>query len=102
MILAKQNNSVVGCIAFRKLETTIGEIKRMYVKPGFRQQHIGQKLLSLILKNAEELGYQTVRLDTLTRMESAVNLYRGFKFYEISSYRYNPFQDALFMERKLP
>ena len=101
IILAFHLDQPVGCIAVRKLEKEIGELKRMYVLPSYRKMNIGSKLLKLILEKSTELNYKKVRLDTLKRMNSAVKLYLSFGFYEIKSYRYNPMEDVLYMEKRI-
>jgi hypothetical protein len=45
------------------------------------------------------VGYQRVRLDTLTLLESANRLYRRLGFYPIE--RYNDGPGTIFMEKRL-
>lgn len=101
LIIAYQKDRPIGCIGVRKLEDEIGEIKRMFVKPSFRNRQVGKKLLQLSIDQATQLGYRKVRLDSLKRMKSAVKLYKNFGFYEISAYRHNPMKDALFLEKEI-
>ncbi|NAS13337.1 GNAT family N-acetyltransferase [Poritiphilus flavus] len=91
-------DNAMGCIAIRKLENSICELKRMYVKPGFRGLGVGQKLLAKSLKKGKSLGYDTMRLDTLASMEKALALYTKAGFYEIPPYRYNPVEGAKYFE----
>lgn len=101
LTLAVYQNQPVGVIALRKWTEEIAEIKRMFVLPAYRKKNIGRKLLKNILAEAVDLGYEKVRLDTLKRMQTAVNLYQESGFYQIDAYRPNPLPDALFMEKKL-
>ena len=42
-----------------------------------------------------------MRLDTLPSMKSAIGLYKKVGFYEIDSYRFNPFEGAKYFELQL-
>ena len=55
----------------------------------------------MALETATQLGYNTIRLDTLPTMIPAINLYRSVGFYDIPSYRFNPVDGAVYMEKKL-
>jgi ribosomal protein S18 acetylase RimI-like enzyme len=90
ILLAKQDDRIVGCVALRKLEETICEMKRLYVIPEARGNGIGSKLAEAAILRAKEMGYKRMRLDTLSSMESANRLYSslgfrptGAQFYEL-------------------
>jgi putative acetyltransferase len=101
LILAFKNGQPVGCVGVRKLEDSIAELKRMYVRPDCRGLNMGVELLNRSLTLAQELGYQKIRLDTLKHMTKAKSLYQSFGFYEIPSYRFNPLEGAIYMEKSL-
>jgi len=101
ILLLGYKSSPVGCIALRKIEGSVCEMKRMYVKPEFRGQGIGKMVAHEIIKRAREIGYQKMRLDTLESMEIATKLYKSMGFKEIEAYRYNPLEDAMYMELEL-
>lgn len=99
--LLKHNHSPVGCIAVRKLEEGIAEIKRMFIEIPWRGKGYGNQLLKVALDSAKTLGYKKARLDTLDYMKPAINSYKRAGFYEIPAYRHNPFDNAVFMEKVL-
>jgi len=101
ILLCEINNKPVGCIALRKLENGVCELKRMYVKPEFREQGIGKSLAQEIIKKARKIGYKRMRLDTLESMKIATHLYKSIGFKEIEAYRYNPLDNAVYMELEL-
>ena len=101
LILAFKSEIAVGCAGVRRLEPTIAELKRMYVKPDFRGYNIGANLLTRSMQLAKELGYEKIRLDTLQTMKKAQDIYRSVGFYEIDAYRYNPLEGAVYMEKIL-
>jgi putative acetyltransferase len=101
LLLAYQDGLPVGCAGIRQLDQDTAELKRMYVQPEYRKYRIGMKLLELAIESAKALNYKFIRLDTLPTMTKAQSLYRSFGFYEIPSYRFNPVDGTVYMEKKL-
>ncbi|GEB32263.1 MULTISPECIES: GNAT family N-acetyltransferase [Brevibacillus] len=101
LILALVDGEAAGCIALRKSEERICEMKRLYVRDRYRGLKIGRALVQKVIEAAEQLPYDFMRLDTLATMTSAQALYRAFGFSETTPYIYNPLEGAMFMERKL-
>ena len=61
-------------------------MKRMYVAPGWRDQHVGSAILDRLLDHAREMGATTVLLDTCRFVTDAQRLYRSRGFVERSPY----------------
>ncbi len=99
--LALLNGEAVGCVAIRNLEGDICEMKRLYVQPAQRRRGIGRMLAEAGVRDARELGYRSIRLDTVPSMTAATELYRSLGFVEIDPYRYNPLAGAIYMELEL-
>jgi len=77
-------------------------MKRLYVRPPFRGKGLGRVLAERVVADAREIGYKRLRLDTVEPvMRDAVGLYRKLGFREITPYRENPIEGALYMERTL-
>jgi putative acetyltransferase len=99
LLLAHCSDHAAGCIALRKLEAGICEMKRLYVRPGDRGLGLGRMLVERLIAEARVIGYERMRLDTVgSAMKDAVALYRRLGFREIAPYSSIPIESALWME----
>jgi putative acetyltransferase len=102
LLLAELSGKPAGCVALHPLQPDIAEMKRLYVRPEFRGKGVGIALMNAILREAKQIGYQRLRLDTIQPlMSDAIAMYRRFGFYEIAPYRPNPIAGTLYMELAL-
>jgi len=102
LLLAEYEGQLAGCVALHKWETGICEMKRLYLRPSFRGRRLGRVLAETIIAEARNLGYQSMRLDTIEPlMKDAVEMYRKLGFREIAPYRPNPIAGAMYMELQL-
>ena len=98
---AAPRTATAGCVAMRPFSQGICEMKRLYVRPGYRGLGIGVGLSRAIIKKARERGYEHMRLDTVASMVEATRLYEALGFREIEPYRHNPLPGARFFELRL-
>jgi ribosomal protein S18 acetylase RimI-like enzyme len=99
ILLAREDEEIVGCVALRPLEDGACEMKRLYVRPAGRGS--GRALVEASIARARLLGYATMRLDTLPTMNAARSLYLSLGFRQVDRYNDNPIEGVLFFERDL-
>ena len=101
LLLASLGNRPAGCVALRRFDAAICEMKRLFVLPEFRGLGLGRQLVNAITTVACELGYDRMRLDTLPSMKKAIAMYESLGFIDIEPYYSNPIEGARYLERKL-
>jgi len=98
LLVAENKDSIVGCVAVRKIEGGVCEMKRLFIRPEYRGTGIGRRLAMEIIQTAIRLGYSRMRLDTTPSMNAATSLYRSLGFYDTAPYCYNPVPGAVYLE----
>lgn len=101
LLLANLDGVYVGGVGLREFEPGIAEMKRMYVLSDYHGRGIGKSLTNAFLVKAAEMGFSSVRLDSIRELDKALRLYQSFGFKEIEPYRFNPHPEAIFMEYKI-
>ena len=55
--MAVEDEKVVGMVAYHRHSKSRFEMKRLYVKPKYRENKLGKKLVLEILGHAKKAGY---------------------------------------------
>ena len=97
LYIARAGGRAAGCIALKRINRMECEMKRLFVRPEFRGRGIGKALVDLIIKDAGEIGYETMLLDTMPVLEEAINLYENAGFYRVPAYNDNPADGTIFL-----
>ena len=97
LLLARDGDAVAGGIAVRRIEGSTCEMKRLFVRDGFRGKGAGEALAKAAVEWARDAGYARMLLDTLPKMGSAHRLYERMGFKEIEPYRFNPVPGARYL-----
>ena len=101
LLLARHRGQVAGCVALRKIDRDICEMKRLFVRLSFRHLGIGAALARTVIQEAKKKGYTRMRLDTVPSMKEAQALYEALGVRKIPPYCHNPVPGALFLELEL-
>ncbi len=101
IIVAFSDGEPAGCVALRRFEKAVCEMKRLYVKPEHRGKGIGRALAEAVVARARVIGYASMKLDTLQSMTEANALYVSLGFTACAPYRHNPCQCPVYMELSL-
>lgn len=105
LLLALVDGKPAGCAALRSLGdvdyANACEMKRLFVRPGFRRFGLGRALAQALIDEARRVGYSVMLLDTLDDMESARELYASLGFSEIPPYYFNPIAGAHYLKAEL-
>ncbi len=101
LYLAQLDAMPAGCVALRPIEGTSGEVKRMFVLVPARRHGVARALMVQLISDARRMGYNSLRLGTLTEMTAAQGLYRELGFTQIARYRADEMIDTVFFELDL-
>ena len=101
-VVATSDGEPVACGGVQALEPGVGEIKRMWVHPGWRGAGLGSRLLRHLEQVAAELGHTTVRLDTNGTLVEAIAMYERAGYRHIERYNDNPYAQAWFEKSLTP
>ena len=101
LLVALENDEVLGMVAYHRLTSKRCEMKRLYLTPNARGRHLGERLVDAIIDHAKASGYEEMVLDTIKPLKAAVSLYRKFGFEECEAYYDNPMDDVIYMRKKL-
>ena len=71
ILVALENKTVYGMVAYHKHNDFRCEMKRLYVRPEARGKHLGERLIKEIIKEAKKEGYKEMVLDTITPLKTA-------------------------------
>ncbi|MBN2587542.1 MAG: GNAT family N-acetyltransferase [Candidatus Fermentibacteraceae bacterium] len=101
LLLAWFRGEPAGCVALKKAGEDVCEMKRLYVRPEFRGHGIGRVLAERVIEAAAGLGYVTMVLDTLDRLEGAMALYASLGFRRTAPYYDNPLPGVVYWKLEL-
>ena len=83
--IAEVENKIVGCIGLQKLNLNTGVLRKMFVQKELRgkELNIAQKLFEKLKKEAINLGFKKILLDTPSVAEASHRFYKRNDFVEI-------------------
>nr|WP_314259527.1 GNAT family N-acetyltransferase [uncultured Devosia sp.] len=90
LLLAKDGEVAIGCVALRPLGEGVCEMKRMFVEPSFHGRGVGLSLATRLIVLARESNHNVMRLDTSRHQGPAIGLYQKLGFRKIPAYYPQP------------
>lgn len=102
VILAFDGQTAVGCGAIKVYNSVTMEVKRMYVADGHRGKGIAASILIELEKWAKALGFSRCILETGTRQDAAIVLYKKSGYSIIPNYgQYAGVENSLCFEKMI-
>lgn len=101
LFLVRIDGNSAATAALRPLGNEAGEVKRLYVRPEYRNRGLALQLLARLIEEARQCGYRALYADTLPSMTSAFRLYKRIGFTEVEPYSENPTPDAIYLRLDL-
>lgn len=100
--VATVNSEAAGCVMLRPLPQVrgAGEVKRLYVRPGFRGMHIAHALMQAVEDYARQAGIEWLYLDTKDDLHAAIHFYLSTGYEPCPRYNENP-QATIFLRKQL-
>ncbi len=97
---------MAGMGALRRLDEQRAELKRIYLRPGFRGLGLGALLMQRLVDDARDFGYRQLCLDSAPFMQEAQALYTRHGFQDCAPHAGTEVPAALqsgwrFMQRQL-
>lgn len=86
VIAAYDEEKPVGCGALRKYSAEDIEVKRVFVQKEYRRKNVGGMLLEQLIKEAKEMGFRRMILETGDFLQASMRLYSRYGFERIENY----------------
>jgi putative acetyltransferase len=99
-LVLKSGEGVQGCGGLRRLDSSRGELVRLWLKKDMRGLGYGRLVFDRLMRIAAETGYKEIFLDTSHRCEAAIALFRKSGFLDCGSYKESI--GDVFMMKTLP
>lgn len=91
LLIAYYDQQPAGCVALKPIDEAASsdaktaELKRLYVKPELRGLKIGYALVSHLMQEARQAGYQRMILDSHITMQTAHDIYEAHGFRRVDA-----------------
>jgi GNAT superfamily N-acetyltransferase len=85
--LVKVDGNLAGMGGIRYVRENVCEIKRIYFRPAFRGNRLGDHMLNRLISDAKSFGYKSALLDSGPFMTSAHRVYERCGFQDCAPYQ---------------
>ena len=86
VLIAFDGKTAAGCAGLKRYSSKDMEVKRVWVEPSYRGNHIARRMMELLERKALEKGYSRMILQTRAAMTVAVGLYEKLGYRLIPNY----------------
>lgn len=101
-IVALEDGVPAGCGCFKPFSDDAVEMKRIFVKRGFRGRGISKELVRLLEEWALSLGFERAVLETGVNQPEAIGLYESAGYRRIPNYEpYRGVENSVCYEKRL-
>lgn len=102
VVLVYNGDSPIGCVGFKRYDNESAEVKRVFIKNGYRGKGISRRLMNFLEDKAKEKGYRSLILETGEPLIEAMGLYSSIGYKVIPNYgQYVNMPDSICMMKKL-
>lgn len=102
VILVYNGDIPIGCAGFKKYDNEAAEVKRVFIKNGYRGKGISKKMMNFLEDKVREKGYRSLILETGEPLIEAMRLYSSIGYKVIPNYgQYVNMPDSICMMKKL-
>lgn len=102
VVIAYYNDIAIGCAGLKKYSDTDVEIKRVWIEPDYRGNHIVTCLMEILENHAKKQGFQRIILQTRKQMSDALRLYSKCGYYQTDNYPpYDKLEGAICLAKDL-
>jgi putative acetyltransferase len=82
-VIFRDDGRSLGCGAFRPLDRSVAEVKRMFVEQAHRGKGIAKAILLHLEDEMQRRGFETSVLETGVKQAEAIGLYRSLGYFPI-------------------
>lgn len=102
VLLVYSGETPAACSGLKRYSDTDVEIKRVWVEPCFRGQHIAIEMMDRLEKKAKTSGFKRMILQTREIMPDAVGLYKRLGYHYIENYPpYDKLEGAVCLAKEI-
>ncbi|ADY30522.1 MULTISPECIES: GNAT family N-acetyltransferase [Cellulophaga] len=83
IFFAKIDTTIVGCVAYIKIEDNVYELGKMAISEAYQGKKIGQELLTFAINFAKEKQWKQVILYSSVKLTNALHIYKKVGFKEV-------------------
>ena len=78
--LIENRGGLIGTVGLYPIDGEVCELRKMYLLPQARGTGLGKYILERTVDQARRLGFRKIVLETSSKLEAAIQLYRSFGF----------------------